>query len=270
MPDSAQSQSPNPPAATPSSPPPSGTATSSPAEYRFANDQSVPEYARGKTAQEVLGIADRMFQAGLGQLTQQRPAQQAQTQNPPPTQTFTLDQDGYVTGAQLAAYQQQAIQQYLPDVQRGIELGASGNLGHVRQKYEKEFAKYGPEILSLLQSVPKGNWTIDNLEKAVKFVRADHFDDYRAEWQTDNAAKMEQTIRSGGAGGAAPVDQKTKSNSLESEKIPAEWKIRAQKAGLTESTVREFCVKNDTTEEAFYKQFDNPMNPIVAEVQDGR
>lgn len=268
MSESNQSQTPTPPAATPSSPPPSGAATSPPSEFRAANDQSVPEWARGKTTQEIISIGQRMFDAGLANLGQ--PPHQQQAQNPPTTQTFALDQDGYVTGGQLQQYQRQAIEQYIPDVQAGIELGANANYAYVKREYQKEFSKYGPEIVAKLNGVPKKMWTLDNLETVVKLVRADHLDDYRAEWTTEVGARMEQTIRSGGVGGAAPVDQKTKDNSLESEKIPAEWKVRARNAGLTDSTIQEFCMKNDMTVADFYKQFETPRGQIVAEVQDGR
>ena len=199
-----------------------------------------------------------------------RPFQPAQSAPAPQVPaTPHIDPEGYVTGRDLLAAQQQAIRDYQPEVQAGIDLAASANYGLIRNQYQKEFSRYGPEIVARLAGVPKKVWTLDNLETVVKLVRADHFDDYRAEWQTDSQAKMEATIRSGGAGGALPGTQ-DKSNSLESEKIPAEWKLRAQKDGLTEATVREFCAANSITEAAFYKQFDNPMNPIVAEVQSGR
>lgn len=261
MPDSNQSQTPTPLAPAPSSPPPSGTVTSPPAEYRFPADATIPEYARGRTATEVLGLTQKLVERFIPPTSAPQP--------PPQQAAVPLDPEGYVTGRDLANAQQEAIRQYQPQVQAGIDLAASANYGLIRNQYAKEFSKYGPEIVSRLAGVPKNVWTLDNLETVVKLVRADHFDDYRAEWQTEAASKVDATIRSGGAGGALPVTQ-DKTNSLESEKIPAEWKLRAQTAGLTEATVREFCHANEITEAQFYKQFDNPMNQIVAEVQSGR
>ena len=224
----------------------------------------MPEYARGRSATEVLNLTQKLVERLIP------PTPVAQT--PPPqaqSQTFTLDPEGYVTGNQMLAAQRQAIEQYVPDVQAGINLAADANYGFVQQKYQKEFSKYGPEIAGYLAGVPKKMWTLDNLDRVVKLVRADHLDDYRAEWQTEVQSRMEPTIRSSGAGGSAPVTQ-DKSNSLESEKIPDEWKSRAQKAGLTESTVQEFCRLNDMSPEQFYKQFETPKNAIVAEVPSGR
>lgn len=228
----------------------------------------MPEYARGKSAHEVLGITQKLVDAGFASFRQpQAPVPQA----PPQAQPFTLDPEGYVTGSQFQQAQRQAFEQYVqPDITAGIELAASANFGLTRNKHDKEFAKYGPEIMSRLAGVPKKMWTLDNLDTVVKLVKADHLDDYRAEWQTEVRASMEPTIRSSGAGGSVPVTQENKEHSLESEKIPDEWKRRAQKAGITESTVREFCAKNDMTPEAFYKQFETPTNQIVAEVQDAR
>lgn len=265
MPDSNGTQSTTPTAAPLSSPPLSGTATSPPSEYRFGNDTSIPEYLRGKTATEVAQLTTKLVDAGFASLQAPRPPVQPQAA----TQT-ALDPNDFVTGAQFQAAQQQAFQQYVqPDLQAGIELAASSNLGFAKREYAKEFSRYGPEILTMLNGVPKKSWTIDNFAFIVDTVRGRHLADYQAEWQTEAGVRMEQTIRSGGAGGAAPVNQ-NKSNSLESEKIPDEWKARAQKAGLTESTIQEFCIKNDMTVADFYKQFETPRGQIVAEVQDGR
>lgn len=263
MPDSNNSQSLTTSAAPLSSPPPSGS-NSAPAEYRFANDASVPEYARGRSAQEILGLTQRLVERFTPPPT---PAPQAPTQG-----TYTAPgSDDYITGAQLAASQQDAFQRYVqPDMTAGIDLAASANYGLTQSKYQKEFSKYGPEIVGRLAGVPKKLWTLDNLETVVKLVRADHFADYQAEWQTENRASIEATIRSSGVGGSPPVPQDNKENSLESEKIPDEWKLRAAKAGVTEATVREFCATNEMTAAEFYKQFETPKNAIVAEVPSGR
>ena len=217
----------------------------------------MPEYARGRTAQEILGLTQRLVE---------RFTPSPQTPAPvPPQAPFATDD--YVTGGQM----QQAFTQFVqPDVQSAQDLAASAVYSFAQMKHQKEFSKYGPEIAQRLATVPKKLWTLDNVETVVKLVKADHFADYQAEWETENRAKVEATIRSGGVGGSPPVTQENKQHSLESEKIPDEWKRRAAKAGLTESTVREFCAAQDMTVEAFYKQFDNPRNAIVAEVQDGR
>ena len=114
-------------------------------------------------------------------------------------------------------------------------------------------------------------WTLDNLETVVKLVKVDHIDELAREHAQQLASQMEPTIRSIGAGGSVsvPID---KAHSLESDKIPVEWKKRALAAGVTENVVREFCQTNEMTVEQFYKQFDHlgkyagQTNPIVGEI----
>lgn len=188
----------------------------------------------------------------------------------PQAQPVALDPEGYVTGGQVQTWASQQIQsQVNPELEAAHNLASSAVYSVVQNKYPKEFSKYRGEIDGYLAKMPKKQWTLDNLDTVVKLVKADHFADYQAEWETDFRAKVEPTIRSGGAGGSVPVPEK-KENSLESEKIPAEWKLRAQQQGITESTVREFCASQGMSEEQFYKQFETPMNPIVAEVRIGK
>ena len=261
MPDSNLTASGTTSATLSSSPPPSTVP-----EFRFGTDASVPEWARGKKAEEVLNLTKQLVDNFARYQPSPPPPVPA---NPTPP---AFDPDAYMTGRDLLSAQERVMQQFSahPDLQAGIELAASGNLGVVRQKYAKEFAKYGPEIQLMLAQVPKKAWTLDNLERVVKNVLVDHLPDLQAEWQTEVQARLEPTMRATGAAGTVPVpDEQSKLNSLESEKIPAEWKLRAQKQGITEATVREFCQLTGQTPEQFYKQFESPRHPIVAEVQVG-
>ena len=211
---------------------------------------------------EILGLTQKLVERAFPQTPAPAPPTQAQP--------FQVDPEGYVMGRDLVAAQQDALNRFTPDVTAAVDLAANANYSFARSQYAKEFSKWGPEIAQRLSGVPKKLWTMETLDTVVKLVRADHLDELRTEWTTEIRASMEPTIRSGGAGGSVPVSEKDKSNSLESEKIPDEWKARAAKAGLTESTIREFCFKNDMTEAQFFKQFETPLNPIVAEVQSGR
>lgn len=179
-----------------------------------------------------------------------------------------FDPDAFATGRDI----QQAVERVgqHPDVQASLELSANGNYRWVQDKYSKEFAKWGAEIQAKLRDVPKRLWSVDTLETVVKLVQADHLTELRAEWQNEARASVEPTMRANGAAGSVPVPEKNKEHSLESEKIPAEWKLRAQQQGITESTVREFCASQGMSEEQFYKQFETPKNQIVAEVPSGR
>lgn len=258
MPESSTTQTPVTPPPPASTPPPSGGNTSPVA--RFPDDPSLPTYARGRTYAEVLGLTDTLLQRAFTQPEAPKP------QTPP----VTLDPEGYVTGGQVQSWAREQIASAVnPELESAHNLAASAVYSVVQNRHAKEFGKYRGEIDSYLARMPKKQWTLDNMETVVKLVKADHFADYQAEWETDFRAKVEPTIRSGGAGGSVPVPE-NKENSLESEKIPAEWKLRAQQQGITESTVREFCASQGMSETAFYKQFETPMNPIVAEVRVGK
>ena len=253
---------------TPSSPPPGGISTSATpsapaAPARFG--ENAPAWARGKTAEEVLGIADQMVQS-FGRTATPPPA-------PPPApdpNARTVGDDDYITGKDLRTILASATRQVEPAINQGVELGASANLAYVRRDHADVFQRYGPEIAQKLATVPKHLWSLDNLETIVKLVKVDHLDDIVREQAQRVASTMEPTIRSNVGGGSGPVP--VKEHSLESEQIPGEWKQRALQAGVTEATVREFCASNEITPEQFYKQFEHlgkyegQRNPIIGEI----
>lgn len=166
--------------------------------------------------------------------------------------------DDFVTGAQMRELIETTRN---ASAESAVELAASSMLGLARQQYSQDFARYGPEITSKLAGVPKHLWTLDNLSTVVRLVRSDHLDEIVRERATQLAAGAPGDIRS--LGGSAPAATVVREHSLESEKIPVEWKRRAQAAGVTERVVDEFCRANDMSPEAFYKQFDAPLSRIV-------
>lgn len=254
MPDPVTSPSAPPATPLPTSTPPGTTAPASPvAAEPWRAGANAPRWAQGKSAEEILGIADALLQAAPA------PAPAAPVAPPQPT----FDDNDYLTGAQ--------VKQYIAAQQNNngaVELAASANLGLLRSQYASDFNKYGHEITAKLSGVPKNLWTLDNLETVVKLVRADHLDEIAQERATQLAANMPGTIRSTGAGSDFPaVNRET---SLESEKIPAEWKRRAAAANVTERIVDEFCRANDITPAEFYKQFDTPMTRIVEDIPQRR
>lgn len=281
MSDNAPLPNASPASATPSSTPPGGTSTSAtppapPEPIRFG--ENAPAWARGKTAEEVLGIADRL----VNTFDRQPAAQAAQTQYNAASSSVVRDpaapvigDEDYITGKDLKAILADiSTRQVQPAINQGVELGASANLGYLRREHADVFQKYGPEITQKLASVPKHLWTLDNLETIVKLVKVDHLDEIAREQAQRLAASVEPTIRSIGGGGSVPVP--VKEHSLESERIPPEWKQRALAAGVTEAVVREFCAINEMTPEQFYKQFEHldkyegQRNPIVGDIGKGK
>lgn len=206
------------------------------------------------TAEQILGIA----QTATDMLTQT----QAPAAPPPPTPSFDIADDEYMTGAQYK--QAMAAQRAQPVDDTAVRMAADANLSIVRSQYANDFAKYGSEINTLLAQVPTNLRTLDNIQRVVKMVRSDHVDEIAAERAQQLASTMASTLRpTGGAGATASVSRDA---SLEYDKIPAEWRERARAAKITEETVREFCQANGMTPAQFYKQFDTPMNKIVEDV----
>src|SRR5947209_1646773 len=114
MPDTP-TQPQTPPTAAPSSPTlPSGTPTSdSPElanmvapEYRYPDNETVPQYLRGKTASDAAQLLDGLVKS-VAQGQTQAPIQQQQP-------ISALGEDDYVTRGHLQQAQQQALSQVSP------------------------------------------------------------------------------------------------------------------------------------------------------------
>lgn len=240
----------------PGTPSPSPTA---PTEWRAP--ENAPSWARGKSASEILNIADGLVNAFPSPTPPAPSAPTAPTRAP--SEFDAIGDDDYITGAQF----KDMVRRGAAPAADAMELASSANLSIVRSQYARDFDKYGPEITAKLAQVPRNLWTLDNLSTVVRLVRSDHLDEIAHERATQLAADMAPTIRSGGSpSSSAPV---VREHSLESEKIPAAWKQRALSAGITERVVEEFCRANDITPETFYKQFDVPMNRIVEDIGKG-
>lgn len=243
-----------PPVTPPVSSTPPGTPAGAPTPWRAP--ATAGKFA-GKSAEEVLGIAQAAYEIIESGAVREPAA------SPAPTPVDIAD-DEYVSGAQLKRLLEERNR---PDTS-ALELAASANINFVRQRHATDFAKYGSEIDALIARVPANLRTVDNLERCVKMVRSDHLDEIAHERAQQLVTEMAPTLRSNG--GAAPPAPVTREHSLESEKIPQEWKDRARAAKITEDVVAEFCRANGMAPADFYKQFDTPMNRIVEDVSQKR
>ena len=238
----------NPPAAPPGSSTPPGTTAGAPTPWRAP--ATAGKFA-GKTAEEVLGIAEALADA-----MQATPAPAA-----PAAPAFDVADDEYLTGAQV----KKMLEAARPTADSpGVTLAADPNVSIVRSKHAPLFAKYGPEIDALVARVPPHMRTLDNLEQCVRMVRSDHVDEIAGELATQRVNEMAPTIRSTGSG--SPPASASRELSLENEKIPAAWLERARARKIDERTIEEFCRANDMSLTDFYKQFDKPLSPIVGQI----
>lgn len=254
----------SPPSATSPSPaaPGSPSPTSPPSEpFRYGDN--APSWAKGKTAEEVLGIAQqlegvvRQHISGQPQQpwTNQYGSSPGLQQQAPQATTPAFSDTDYLTGRDIRSLAPQMINEAInPQFNQVYESLAQTNLDNVKRQFSTIFDKYGPEVYGYIAKLPVQSRTVDNLTTVVKLVRADHVDEIARQEAVRLAAEMEPTLRSSGSP-SVPVATQEAKHTLQSEHIPQDWKDRALRAGLTESAVQEFCRANDMTPEQFYGQF---------------
>ena len=258
MPDTPQNQ--NPPAQTtpapPSSPPPSGTPTNASGsvpqdliapEYRYPDNATVPEYLRGKTASDAA-----MLLQGLVEAAGRNSVPPAA---PPPPDLSSLANDEFVTKANLQQAQQAALSQVNPWLQTVADQQATMSYNFAKEQDKQFFQKYEPEIIQVLNQVPRHQWTLDVIKKATTFVKGTHHDELAAEKVRQLEATLDSAMRSTGRAGLNQASSPTESVAAGFAKVPKEWQARAKAVGITEEQVREFCWANETTPEEFFKQF---------------
>ncbi len=230
-----------PPEAGSSTVPPSGTPV-----WRVPETDPRP-WARGKTAEELLGLSDQMFQ-GLQQLASTPPA----IQQTPVQSGFQMPgDDDIVDGrtmkamlAQIAAPQQDPYQQ-----QSLAQLA----YGQVRGMEPKVFQKWEPEILRHLNTMDKRMWTVDNINLVVKMVKAEHVEELASERADALIAQKGFSTRTTGA---APNGQGHANGevSLESDELPTDYRDRLKKAGVSMETVRSYCAANGVSVKSWFEQ----------------
>jgi hypothetical protein len=256
---------PTPTPTTASSAPPGTPATPPPAEYRYPTD-SGPEWARGRTASEVLGITTQAVDAlsrfnQAPQAIQQQPQYQQQAQEP-------IRDEDFVDGRTFRSGLNAAAQSFAPYLQQSVDLAASNSRAFAESQFQSEFKKYGPEIEAELAKLPRAAWTLDNIKTVVHFVRGKHVDEIVEERARQMIASGESSFRSGGASGP-PGSQTIQSNPLESEELPAEYRALLRKQNITRETVREFCRSNNMTEAQWVAMAKNTGDAIISEGERG-
>lgn len=238
------------PTAPISPPPDSGSTPQSTEPWRAPSDHPEP-WARGKTAEEILGIGTQAI-AALRQLANQptpQPVTQAPAAPAPFNQPLQSDDD-IVTAGQLRGIMG-AVMPQLQQIQTQTTQLAQYALNNIRSAYPKEFARWEPEIMSQILPLPREQWTLDNLRMAVDLVRGRHIEDLATDRARELAANQGLTLRTdGNPYSSGPQD---KSLSLESEKLPSDFRDRLAKQGISEATVREFCAKTGMSLEQWFK-----------------
>lgn len=215
-------------------------------EYRYPDSPSVPEYLRGKTASDAAQLLQGLVESvGRGQ-----------AQTPAPAQPLSQQaDDDYVTAAHLRQAQTQALAQVSPWLQTVAEQQATVSYSIAKREHPDIFRKYEPEVIKVLQAVPRQNWTLDVIEKAVTMVKGSHVDEITAEKVRALESTMNSTMRSTGRAGSGSDSPLTETVASSLGKTPPQWLAHAKAVGIDENSVWEFCRATDTTPEDFFKQF---------------
>lgn len=179
--------------------------------------------------------------------------QMQQPQRPAAPQAPSLADDDFATGAQVRGYLDQRATQFTQSLGNTAAQAASLARGLVEQQDPEPFKRWGREIDTLLQNVPKEQVTLDAVRQAVRIVKADHVDELAAERAERLAAERIPTTRSNG--GASSGSSPNTIASLDSPDIPDHWKRSAAAVGLSERELHEFCAANGMSPDAFVEQF---------------
>lgn len=232
-------------------------------EYRYPENDKVPEYLRGKTASEAAQLLQSLVEAAGRSAAQ--PAYQ-----PPPPPPLTGDDD-YVTAAHLKQAQNAALAQVSPWLQTVADQQATMSYNLAKQADQDVFRKYEPEIIQVLQSVPRQQWTLDVIKKAVTMVKGSHVEELANEKLRALEATMGATMRSTGRAGSIPDSTNNDTVQARLEKAPPQWLARAKAVGITENEIWEMCRNNDITPDEFFKEFGAGLvTDAVADVSWGR
>ena len=218
-------------------------------EYRYPDNENVPPYLRGKTASD----AAQMVQGFVDQ------ASRNMSQLPPQQAAPLPADDDYITAAQQRQLQQQAIDRVNPFVQSLAEQQASMGYSMVKQQHSDIFKKYEPEIIQVLNNVPRAQWTLDVIQRAVTMVKGSHVDEIVAENRRQLESTMFSTMRSTGRAGSGTDFQAQDTLAVSLDKTPEDWRARAKAAKITDKELIEFCNKNDIAPEDFFKQFEHGL-----------
>ncbi len=166
--------------------------------------------------------------------------------------------DEYVRGADLNRLAPELVDQRVDSRMVGInEQLANIALDTVRREFTDEFSKYGPEIYGKLSTLNKqtGVWTVDNLRTVVNIVRAGHVDEIVRD-KLRGQSPMEPALRSTGAAPVPANASTTQDFSLNSEKLPVEFREKLKAAGVNDSNFEDFLKGSGMTREQYFKLFE--------------
>ena len=199
----------------------------------------------GRSAEEILGIAEAQAAALQRPLQVQVPQQQYSR--------FDMDMadDDFVDGKRLKRLISQFANNPATIDYAARQQAAGALLATIEMRRAEDFRRWGTEIRQELLKLDPGVWTLDNLNIVVDIVKSRHIDELAAEKAQRLVNESHPTIRSGSGGSGSGVPYKPMT--MDSEGVPREWREAARAQGITEQQVWEFCQQAGISEEQYYK-----------------
>lgn len=257
----AETQSPP----TPDAPPTGSSSTAptgppaAPTEWRVP-DSDPRVWARGKTATELLNITEQLANAAQSLAAQPQPTAQQPYQGP---QVAPLADDELIDGKRMREILSAMMANQPRDTGTTAAALAQMAYSQVKQSDPDTFRAYGPEIDMNVSQLPVEMRTLDNIQRIVKLVRAEHIEELADKRARDIAAGQGLAVRTSGAASGYPGARGAPL--LESDELPAPYRDLLAKKGVTETQVRDFCRANGMTVEQWMKSAKNHTTMIGEE-----
>lgn len=234
------------------------------AGLRYNESDEVPEWARGKTADEIVQMADRMFGYMQQQQYQATPAPQ---QNYAPDQSSLNANSGYgppdadlaysdpaAYHRQMLQYQQALVQQQVSQIAMPVlqnQAETARELSRRDPAVADVWQKYAPEIEVELAGIPAYQRNKQLYDKAAEIVRGRHWKDYARDEASRLAASVPATERFGESGGHYPGSARDALDDFFDSNHPYVGFARSQ--GMTKEMVRQQLRTMGTSAEDWVK-----------------
>jgi len=175
---------------------------------------------------------------------------QPQQQYTPPGMPQPPTQDDWLSDPQDATRRQidyEAQTRFAPQFQQTSSAVGQMSLELVRQGDKDSFDRWGPEILSHLQTVDQQFWTVPNIKKIVGMVKADHIDEITSNLVERRIQQMSDngTIMRPGAGPAGTSIGRSDGIDLDMDKLPGRYREQLEKSRMTPEVLKEFLMKTE-------------------------
>lgn len=233
--------------AAPTSSEPRSRNIQSPEAWRIPyGDQRYPEFAWGKTAEELANMTNKLYGEqlrGYSYQQPQAPLPQASLPAQEPSSDDWLTDPGSAARRQMEMYYQQHL---APQLQMQAAALGSTSRSIVAQQEPEAFRKWGPEIDALINQIDPQYRTTDAIGKVVNMVKGEHLDELvqeRTKREIDKMANADP-MRTDGAPMGATTNARLGID-LDNTELPPEYKRRLDRYGVKPETIDEFLMKTE-------------------------